>query len=107
VPRGPYCRTAFFLDRKTGQLETFFTSSPEYSESHGVRIGMSQVAAERLLHRRLVGGCTTALYFESATARLTVSFSGGKQLKTAVEGAHVDAFVVHGKGDDPGIFDCL
>jgi hypothetical protein len=107
VPHGPSCRTVFFLDRKTGKLETFFTSSPEYSESHGVRIGMPQGAAERLLHRRLTVGCTTALHFESATGSLSVSFGGGKQYATAVKGAHVDAFVVHGKGRDPDIFDCL
>jgi hypothetical protein len=110
VQDGPYCRTAFFLDRKTGKLDTFFTSSPEYSESHGVRIGMPQAAAERLLHRRLTAGCTDALHFESPTAFLSVSFTGGKERRTSVKvkGAHVDAFVVHGKrGRDLGIFDCL
>jgi hypothetical protein len=110
VQGGPYCRTAFFLDRKTGKLDTFFTSSPEYSEGHGVRIGMAQAAAERLLHRRLTAGCTDALHFESATGLLSIAFSGGKESKytTAVKGAHVDAFVVHGKrGRDLGIFDCL
>jgi hypothetical protein len=105
---GPYCTTAFFLARKTGKLATFFTSSPAYSERHGVRIGMRQAIAERLLHKRLTLGCTTALHFESATALLSVSFSGGKEHRAAVKGAHVDAFVVHGKkANDPGIFDCL
>jgi hypothetical protein len=105
--RGPSCRTAFFLARKTGRLEMFFTSAPEYSESHGVRIGMSEAAAERLLHRRLVVGCTTALYLTSGSASLSISFAGGKERGRSVKGAHVDAFVVHGHGPDPEIFDCL
>jgi hypothetical protein len=93
TPHGPYCRTAFFLERRTGKLEIFFTTAPEYSESHGVRIGMAQAAAERLVHQRLVVGCLTAMHFSSATA--------------SIKGAHVDAFLVHGHGDEPGIFDCL
>jgi len=103
----PACKTAFFLDRAGGKLETFFTSSPAYEESHGVRIGMKQAEAERLLHRRLTVGCTTALYFASPTGSLSVDFAGGAGHGTAIKGARVDAFVVHGHDRDAGIFDCL
>jgi hypothetical protein len=103
----PSCRTAFFFDRRTGKLETFYTSSPEYSEGHGVRIGMTQARAQRLLHRRLTVGCTTALYFESPTGSLSIEFNGGTEHGTAIKNARVDAFVVHGHRRDAGIFDCL
>jgi hypothetical protein len=89
------------------EVETFSTSSPQYSEGHGVRIGMKQVDAERLLHRRLTVGCTTALHFGSPTGSLSIDFAGGVERGTAITGAHVDAFVLHGHGRDAGVFDCL
>jgi hypothetical protein len=107
APRAPVCRTAFFFDGRTRKLETFYTSSPAFSEGHGVRIGMTQARAERLLHRRLSVGCTTALYFESSTGSLSIEFNGGTERGTAIKDARVDAFVVHGHRRDAGIFDCL
>ncbi len=103
----PVCRTAFFFDGRTGKLETFYTASPEYAEGHGVRIGMTQARAERLLRRRLTVGCATSLYFESPTGSLSIDFNGGTEHGTAIKGARVDAFVVHGHRRDAGIFDCL
>lgn len=101
------CETVFFLDQRTGKLETFSTSSPHYSEGHGVRIGMKQAEAEHLLHLRLTVGCTTALGFQSPTGSLSIDFAGGTEHGTAIKGAHVDAFVVHSKHRDAGVFDCL
>jgi hypothetical protein len=101
------CRTVFFFDRRTGKLETFSTSSPQYSEGHGVRIGMKQAEAEQRLHERLTIGCTAALHFESTTGSLSIDFAGGVSRGTSIKGAHVDAFVVHGKRRDAGVFDCL
>lgn len=104
---GAYCRTVFFLAGNGDKLRVFFTSSPAYAETDGVRIGMKQATAERRLHRRLAVGCTTALYFTSPTGALSISFGGGREAGTKVTGAHVDAFVLHGTGIDPDIFDCL
>jgi hypothetical protein len=101
------CRTVFFFDRRTGKFETFSTSSPQYSESHGVRIGMKQADAEHLLRRRLTLGCTTALHFDSPTGSLSIDFVGGVEHGTSIRGAHVGAFVLHGKHRDAGVFDCL
>jgi hypothetical protein len=101
------CQTVFFVDQRTRKLETFSTSSPQYSESHGVRIGMKQADAERLLHKRLTVGCTTALSFASPTGSLSIDFGGGVEHGTAIKGAHVDAFIVHGHLRDAGVFDCL
>jgi hypothetical protein len=101
------CQTVFFFDQRTGKLETFSTSSPQYSEGHGVRIGMKQAEAEDLLHRRLTVGCSTALHFDSPTGSLSIDFAGGVENGLSIKGAHVDAFVVHGKDRDAGVFDCL
>jgi hypothetical protein len=103
----PVCRTAFFFDSRSGTLETFYTSSPDYSDGHGVRIGMKQADAERLLRRRLVVGCTAALHFESPTGSLSIEFGGGTEHGTSIKGAHVTDFVVHGHRRDAGIFDCV
>ena len=101
------CRTVFFFDPRTGKLETFSTSSPQYSEGHGVRIGMKQADAEQLLHQRLRIGCTTALHVGGRNGSLTVVFAGGVGRGTSISGAHVDAFVLHGHRRDAGVFDCL
>jgi len=37
---GPYCKTVFWVNRRTRRLGDFYTSSVRYSERHGVRIGM-------------------------------------------------------------------
>src|SRR5919197_6734446 len=73
----PNCRTLFFINTKTGRLGTFFTTSPRYVEQHGVRIAMSQAAAERLLHKRLTVGCETNIYLYGRAATLTIAFTGG------------------------------
>jgi hypothetical protein len=101
------CQTVFFFDRRARRLETFSTSSPQYSEGHGVRIGMKQADAERLLHQRLSVGCTTALHVGGPTGSLSVDFAGGVIRRTSISGAHVDAFVLHGHRRDAGVFDCL
>jgi hypothetical protein len=101
------CLTVFFFDIRTGKLETFSTSSRQYSEGHGVRIGMKQSEAEDLLHRRVTVGCNTALHFESPTGSLSIDFAGGVEHGTSIKSAHVDAFVLHSKHRDAGVFDCL
>ena len=52
-------------------------------------------------------GCTAALHFDSPTGSLSIDFAGGVSHGTSIKGAHVDAFVVHGKRRDAGVFDCL
>jgi hypothetical protein len=106
---GPYCRTVFFINGHSGRLETFFTTADRYSESHGVRIGMPTAVAERLLHKRLFEGCETNVYLSSATASLTIAFTGGvaHPPNLSVNGGHVYAFVLHSHRTDAGVFDCL
>jgi hypothetical protein len=38
---------------------------------------------------------------------LSIEFTGGVEHGTSIKRARVDAFVVHGKRRDAGIFDCL
>ena len=105
---GPACRTIFFLDQKTGKLETFFTTETRYSEGHGVRIGMRSEKAERFLHKRLFEGCDTDIYVYAPTATLTIAFTGGRAGKHLhVSGARVYALVLHSRRRDAGVFDCL
>jgi hypothetical protein len=109
VTGGLYCRTVFFVNARTGRLGDFFTTSPRYEESHGVRIGMSTAAAERLLHRRVYVGCEADIHLGS----LGVAFAGGRPRRGPAShalhlvGGRVYAFAVHGGRDDVGVFDCL
>lgn len=107
--RPPYCRTVFFINRRTSRLETFFTSSSRYSEGHGVRIGMATATAERRLHERLFEGCETNIFLKSSTANLTVAFTGGRSKPPSLHviGGHVYAFVLHSRRSDAGVFDCI
>jgi hypothetical protein len=69
---------------------------------------MPTAAAERLLHKGLVVGCETNLYLASATASLTIAFTGGVEHRNlSVTGGHVYAFVLHSQRNDAGVFDCL
>ena len=101
---GPYCRTVFFLDARDGRLGTFYTTSKHYEEKHGVRIGMQTATAERLLRRRVVVGCEANVY----SGNLTIAFAGGRRGRHGyLVGGHVEAFALHSRRHDVGVFDCL
>jgi hypothetical protein len=104
LARGPYCRTVFFLDPRSGRLGDFFTTSSRYREAHGVRIGMPTATAERLLHRRVYIGCEENIYLPP----LTIAFTGGHAGQHLhLIGGHVYAFAMNGRHHDVGVFDCL
>jgi hypothetical protein len=108
VRGGPYCRTVFFIDALSGRLGLFYTADSRYVESHGVRVGMPTADAERLLKRRLRGGCEDNIYLSSSQATLTVAFTGGViHHDGTVTGGRVYALVLHGMRHDPGIFECM
>jgi hypothetical protein len=110
---GPYCKTVFWINRRTEKLGDFYTSSSRYSESHGVRLGMKTADAERLLRRRVYVGCGENVYLATPRARLTIAFAGGVARKMRgssalhLIGGHVYAFAAHARNSDVGIFDCL
>jgi hypothetical protein len=109
LERGPYCLTVFFVNDRTGKLGSFYTASRRYVEAHGVRIGITTAAAERLLHRVVHVGCEQNLYFSSRRADLTIAFDGGMMIKPSLRlrGGHVRAFALHSHLNDVGVFDCL
>ncbi len=106
---GPYCKTVFWVNLRTRRLGDFYTVSPRYEESHGVRIGMATAAAERILHQTVYVGCEENL----REGALTVAFSGGVGRTSRgspglhLVGGHVYAFAAHGGLSDIGVFDCL
>jgi len=108
APEKPFCRTIFWINARTGRLETFFSGDPRYSETHGVRAGTVTAVAERLLRKRVLAGCEANLYFTSPQADLTVVFAGGHVLNPSrrLVGGRVVALVLHSKRSDPGVFDC-
>ena len=57
IARSTWCKTVFFVNRRTGRLGNFYTQSSRFSERHGVRIGMHTAKAERLLHQLVYVGC--------------------------------------------------
>jgi hypothetical protein len=105
----PSCRTVFWVDVPTGKLVNFFTSDHRYVEAHGVRIGMATAVAERLLRQRVSTGCEQNVYLPSGDRHvLTIAFDGPYDRKTLhVIGGQVFAFVLHSRGRDAGVFDCL
>jgi hypothetical protein len=104
LEHGPYCRTVFWVNTRTGRLGDFYTTSTRYVESHGVRLGTRSAVAERRLHQRLYLGCEENIELGS----LAIAFAGGAPgAKRHVTGAHVYAFALHGGRSDVGIFDCL
>jgi hypothetical protein len=106
---GPYCKTVFWLNRRTRKLGDFYTSSARYSERHGVHIGMSTAAAEHILHQRVYVGCEENL----GVGLLTIAFDGGVGRRSSdspelrLVGGHVYAFALDGRRSAIGIFDCL
>jgi len=107
APRGPYCRTVFFVNVPTGKLGTFFTTSALYRGPHGVRVGMATATAERLLHRRLRVACGENIVFLGTKTILTIQFVGGtERADRTVIGGHVNAFVLESRRHDAGTFDC-
>jgi hypothetical protein len=109
VRGGPWCRTVFFIDARSGRLGLFYTTQSRYRESQGVRVGMPTAAAERRLGRRLHIGCEANIYLSGPNASLTVAFDG-RALRTrhdrTATGGHVYALVLHGLHHDPGVFEC-
>ena len=99
----PRCKTVFYFDSRSGELELLYTEDNRYVEAHGVHAGTRTLAAERQLHRRAFEGCFSGFRFETRTGFLVMWLEGGKTLK----GDHVGFLVVHSKRLNPGVLDCI
>jgi hypothetical protein len=94
---GPYCRTVFYVDIKSHTLEDFVTTDAGYHESHGIRIGTTASAAQRLTHTQVSRNCLVVLHLRSQKASLSINFGGGK----------ADTFAIHSNLRTSGLFNCL
>ena len=107
-----WCKTVFFINRRTGRLGNFYTQSSRYYGRHEVRIGMRTAKAESRLHQLVVVGCEENIYLGGHTG-LTVAFTGGvpRRMRGSnrlhLVGGHVYAFALHGGRSELGVLDCL
>jgi hypothetical protein len=107
-----WCKTVFFVNRRTGRLGDFYTESSRYYERDGVHIGTPSAKAERLVHRFVYVGCEQDIHLGAAHG-LTVAFDGGRARRLKGSGAlhlvggHVFAFAEHSAHSEVGVFDCL
>ena len=99
----PQCKTVFYLDSRSGELELLYTEDNRYVDVHGVHAGTRTPAAERQLHKRAFEGCFSGFRFETRTGFLVMWLEGGKKLV----GDHVGFLVVHSKSLNPGVLDCI
>ena len=99
----PRCKTVFYFDSRSGELELLYTEDNRYVDAHGVHAGTRTPAAERQLHRRAFEGCFSGFRFETRTGFLVMWLEGSKTLK----GDHVGFLVVHSKRLNPGVLDCI
>jgi len=99
----PRCKTVFYFDSRSGELELLYTEDNRYVDTHGVHAGTRTLAAERQLHRRAFEGCFSGFRFETRTGFLVMWLEGSKTLK----GDHVGFLVVHSKRLNPGVLDCI
>jgi hypothetical protein len=82
APRGPECRTVFFINDRTAKLVALFTSSPGYTGPHRIHPGMPAAEAERRAHVHATSGCLVNFGFGSRRTRavLIVNVLGGREI---------------------------
>jgi hypothetical protein len=106
--KGPYCTTVFFVNRRTGRLADFETSSRHYVGPHRVRVGTPSAVAERRLHQRLRSACGENLGFTTSRVFLTLEFVGGSvRPDRTVVGAHLADLVLTSRRYDVGVYASL
>jgi hypothetical protein len=106
--KGPYCTTVFYVNRRTGRLADFITSSRRYVGPRGVRVGTPSAVAERRLHQHLRLGCSKNLGFTTSRAKLTLEFIGGSVRRDqSVVGAHLADMALTSQRHDVGLYASL
>ncbi len=108
--QGPYCRTVYYLNPKTGRLGTFFTSTLGFRDTNGVFVGMRTAKADRLEGKKATGGCGEGIFRTTPSGTYHVVIAGGHTHRSGnelvVRGGRVGALVLHSKANDVGVFDC-
>jgi hypothetical protein len=79
VDKFNYCRTVFYINTSTQQLDAFWSSSSQYS-FRGASPGMSTRAAERHIGRRATSGCLSgfSLGWPHSRASFVGEVGGGR-----------------------------
>jgi hypothetical protein len=104
----PGCKTVFYLDRRGGRLELFYTEDARYTDVHGVHVSTATATAERVLHDRVLVGCDAYLFFFTRPAYLVMWFDGcTRGTSRHVVGGHVGFLVVQSRRTNPGVLDCI
>jgi hypothetical protein len=89
IDKFDYCRTVFYINTWTQQLDAFYSSSSQYS-FRSASPGMSTLTAERHIGRRARGGCLTgfSLGWRHGPASFFGEVAGGRAGKhnTIVDG---------------------
>ena len=95
----PLCRTVVYATSKSGVLEEFATSDPRFVGPGGVRVGMTNAAAARALHRTLPAtGCQPQFFVPR--------WQSGGFLAVVLGPKRVASLVLIGPRRF-GIFDCI
>jgi hypothetical protein len=107
------CATVYDIDPAVGTLVYFATTQRYFRDSHGVRIGMRTARADRLAHRKAIGGCLDVLALRTPSAVLMAFIRGGDVRTPSrangsleVHGGRVSAFLIESIPDSLGIFNC-
>jgi hypothetical protein len=109
------CLTVFYIDESTGALAVFATTSSFYRENDGLRVGLATHTADQRTHTRAIGGCISALRFQTHHATLTALIYDGKdvthshngKIELIVKGGRVGEIVIVAATDELGLFDCI
>jgi hypothetical protein len=94
----PSCKTAFYIDVRSGLLEELYTEDPRYVGPHGIHARTTNVRAAHLLEKPLPWmGCQAQDLIYTPTGLLAIVL--GKQ--------RVAFLVLVAHKHDAGVFDCI
>jgi hypothetical protein len=104
-----FCRTVFYVNRRTRRLVAFWSSSPAYRGPAGIRPGMSAARAERRSRHHAFAGCLSGMSFHTAAAWLFADVRGGRITHTTpprIAGGTVVDFALESTRHPVGLLFC-
>jgi hypothetical protein len=96
LPDHQFCRTIYYVNSRTRRLAAFYTYSPAFCTTNGIRPGMAQNAADRRKHQtpqgpwNAIGGTSSSanLILPSSCHRVTSGRCAGKVVAFMLESRH-------------------
>jgi hypothetical protein len=102
--KGPYCTTVFFVNRRTGILADFETSSQYYVGPAWRLCRHTERRCRTPASPTLLSGCGQFLGFTTSRVSLTLDFIGGTvRPDRSVVGAHLADITVTSRRHDVGV----